>query len=406
MEEIKVLSDYILLLIAAVLCIHNSIFLLIRGKNNRPRKILAITTLLWGFMYLLMFIFSVKGQVAYPMLSGESLISSHIFICIMFLFPLEVLFPKWLNIKRLMIMFTPITILTLIYYLGLKITNQHIEDFMTFGSLWDSIGNFNVWYRFVLLTCNLFLSSLLLLLLDKQKLKYTKWQNNNFSDLDSVDISWMEYYKKMMIAVLGSYLFVATLGTLWSINIHTLIIIISFSILFYKGLFLENTYPDDLTDMAQTIKEEILPIENLTFSKEQKEPISTNEEISYNNNVNEIINEDSFEAKLPSYVQLLQDWMENEKPYLYKDFKLVDVGRVLPLNRSYLSRVFNEGFHQNFSEVVRTYRIKYAMKIIDEHPDLTIYKTAEICGFSSDSSFIKAFQKVTGTTPKQYKIRT
>lgn len=365
---------------------------------------LGITTLIWGIMYLLMFIVSINNELDYPLFSGESLISSHVFICIMFFFPLEVLFPKWLNIKRILFMFMPITTMALIYYIGLKITGQHIEDFMRFEDLWNSIGKFNVWYRFILLIFNLTLASMLLRLLDKQEIKYIKWQNANFSDRESVDISWMNYYKKVFIALLISYLFVAIWGNKCTINIHTVIVIISFSILFYKGLFHENPYPEDFSSASEKMGNTLITSEGLALNEGVEVEFNDAESLAYRREALNAINEDSFESKLPTYVQQLKDWMEAEKPYLYKDFKLIDTARILPLNRSYLSRVFNEGFDQSFSEVVRSYRIEYAKKILKAHPDMSVNKASEMCGFSSDSSFIKAFQKVTGTTPKQFRM--
>ena len=64
-------------------------------------------------------------------------------------------------------------------------------------------------------------------------------------------------------------------------------------------------------------------------------------------------NETVFLVKLPEYKTKVQQWMEETKPYLRKDFKLMDVAGVLPLNRTYLSQIFNEGWGESFSDVVR-----------------------------------------------------
>lgn len=388
MEQFEVLLYYILLSIAAIVFINDSIILFIRERNSRPRRMLGITTLIWGIAYLLLIIASYTGKITYPVFSGEAMISSHFFICIMFLFPLEVLLPKWINWKRILIMFTPIIVLSSIYLIGLRITGQHIEEFMDFKSFWEGIGRFNVWYRFILFICNLLFIYVLMTLLNQNEGKYIKWQNENFSDLESVDISWMNDYKKIMIVILLCYIIVAIWGTRWSINIHTFIVIICFSILFYKGLFHEGPKYEDISESLEVTKEQ--STENLVVANDEKEGCAGNDY--------------SFEAKLPEYVDLLKTWMENEKPYLYKEFKLIDTARALPLNRSYLSRVFNEGFNQSFSEVVRMYRIEYAKSVLLQNPDLPQYKVAELCGFSSDNTFIKAFQKVTGITPKQFRM--
>lgn len=373
---------------AAVLFIQDSVILFFRGKNNRPRRMLGVTTMVWGVMYICLFFGSYYGKITFPVLSGDSLLSSHIFICIMFLFPLEVLLPGWLNFKRTVLMLTPIATLSAIYFLGLVVTGQSIEEFFSFSELIHSVGRFNVWFRFVVLFCNLLFIYLLMQLLDKNERIYIYWQNMNFSDQENVDIRWLSYYKNMIRVIFACYLFVAVWGSILSIIVHTVAVIIGFTTLFYKGLFYENTFREDFSE----------------FSKKEEPKILGGSEVKVEDAILTTDTADrSFETKLPVYVAQLKQWMEAEQPYLYKDFKLIDVTRVLPLNRSYLSRVFNEGFHRNFSEVVRGYRIEHAKKIMVEHPDFTLYKVAELCGFSSDTTFFRAFQSVTGKTPKAFK---
>lgn len=377
---------------AAVLFIYNSVVLFARGKNNKPRQMLGITMLIWGVMYALLFANSYWGETIFPVFSGESLISSHVFICVMFFFPLEVLFPGWLNFKRIMQMLTPIIVLTIIYCIGLYYTGQSIEKLMSFRELVDALGHFNVWFRFVFLIVNIMLMFSLLYILNQKEGKYIKWQEMNFSDRECVDISWMIFYKKMMIVFFIGYFFVAIWGSILSIIIQTLLVTIGLSILFYKGLFYENSYREELSDFSNAETQE--------RAEDREVPVKTKKEKDMKEKETKE-RERSFEEKLPSYLSLFKVWMDEEKPFLYKDFKLIDVTRVLPLNRTYLSRVFNDGFGQNFSEVVRVYRIDYAKEILVERPDLPMYKVAELCGFSSDATFFRAFQKVTGITPKQ-----
>ena len=221
-------------------------------------------------------------------------------------------------------------------------------------------------------------------MLKSRELKYIRWQNDNYSDLDSVDISWLHSYWHIMRAIIVCYLVVSIWGVIWSIIVHTVIVIGCFTFMAYKGIFYQDSYPEYLSEEE----------ENCLFDMDDNGLL-----------MDKPYDENSFNPKLPEYVQALKTWMDEEKPYLHKDFKLRDVGRILPLNRSYLSRVFNEGFQQSFSEVIRQYRIEYAKTVLDEFPDLTLYKVAERCGFTSDTTFIRAFQKVTGLTPRQYKMK-
>jgi len=95
--------------------------------------------------------------------------------------------------------------------------------------------------------------------------------------------------------------------------------------------------------------------------------------------------------------------MANEKPYLRKDFKLIDVMEILPLNRSYLSRLFNEGYGESFYHYVMHYRIEESKRLLLSQPNLKITEIAELSGFSSISVFGRAFTQRMECSPMQWR---
>lgn len=99
--------------------------------------------------------------------------------------------------------------------------------------------------------------------------------------------------------------------------------------------------------------------------------------------------------------------MIKKKPYLNPNFKLIDVSEILPLNRTYLSRVFNEGFGNSFNDVVRNYRLREAEWLLVNRKDIPVGQVGELCGFSSPSVFHRAFvQSHDGLTPNRYRKQT
>lgn len=82
--------------------------------------------------------------------------------------------------------------------------------------------------------------------------------------------------------------------------------------------------------------------------------------------------ESAFLKKLPAYRDEVANWMIEKKPYLNPSFKLIDVSEILPLNRTYLSRVFNDGFGDSFSNVVRDYRIREAEWMLTNRKDISV----------------------------------
>lgn len=113
--------------------------------------------------------------------------------------------------------------------------------------------------------------------------------------------------------------------------------------------------------------------------------------------------DESFEARIPEYAATIRQWFDTEHPYFNQAFKLTDVQAVVPLNRTYLSRIFNEGLGESFSDYVRDRRMAEAMRLLTDEPDTPIADIAEHCGFASHSSFHRAFVRFTGMKPGDYR---
>ena len=108
------------------------------------------------------------------------------------------------------------------------------------------------------------------------------------------------------------------------------------------------------------------------------------------------------DEQFASYRLVLEQWMQNEKPYLNPDFKLLDLRQVLPLNRTYLSQLINKEYNCNFYQFVTKYRIDEAMRLMKEHPDIKMQEVAERSGFSSSTVFGRTFSRETGQTPHEW----
>jgi len=111
-----------------------------------------------------------------------------------------------------------------------------------------------------------------------------------------------------------------------------------------------------------------------------------------------------FNSLIKDYMLAIDKWMDEEKPYLDPHLKLLDVTRAIDLNRTYISRLFNNGFGKSFQEYVRDRRIAYACALLLDDVHAPIGDVAMRCGFSSHSSFHRTFLAVMdGVTPGQYR---
>lgn len=98
----------------------------------------------------------------------------------------------------------------------------------------------------------------------------------------------------------------------------------------------------------------------------------------------------------------LEAWMDEKKPYLNKDFCLVQLMEVLPMNRTYLSKFINTEYGCSFYQFVTNYRIEEAKRLMKENPDMKLQDVAEKSGFSSATVFGRIFRRETGVTPTEW----
>ncbi|MFB3162925.1 helix-turn-helix domain-containing protein [Neobacillus sp. 179-J 1A1 HS] len=75
------------------------------------------------------------------------------------------------------------------------------------------------------------------------------------------------------------------------------------------------------------------------------------------------------------------------------------------INSAYLSRKFHEEVGMGFSEYLNEFRLKEAQRMLVEHPDLSISTVSERCGFNSQHYFSQIFRKVTGQSPRDFRLR-
>ena len=113
-----------------------------------------------------------------------------------------------------------------------------------------------------------------------------------------------------------------------------------------------------------------------------------------------LIPDDDFEK----YRKELSALMEEEEPYLDPYLTLRDLAEKMGVPANHLSQLLNEGFDQNFSEFVNTYRLNRFKEEIQkpEKQQFTLLAIAFECGFNSKTVFNSFFKKVMGVTPSKY----
>ena len=100
------------------------------------------------------------------------------------------------------------------------------------------------------------------------------------------------------------------------------------------------------------------------------------------------------------FKKLLMYLQENHDAELCLD----DIAAHIGLSRSECCRYFKRKSGQTISDYLRQYRIHRSLELLAES-DASISQIAQRCGFSNQSYYTKEFRRVTGTTPKQYRLK-
>ena len=194
---------------------------------------------------------------------------------------------------------------------------------------------------------------------------YRVWCEENYSTLDHIDAQWIVRY--IIMCLFDGVLF------------FTLCFVGSISVAFTQQWLLLLIIGYSTEQILFRQDPQFLELE-----VEEEEPKTT-------------VMESNVE-----YRQILEEWMEKEKPYLNPAFRLNDLRKVLPLNRTYLSQLINSEYGCSFYQFVTNYRIRDAKRLLHEQPEMKMQDIAEHCGFSSPTVFARIFARETGKNPSEW----
>lgn len=96
-----------------------------------------------------------------------------------------------------------------------------------------------------------------------------------------------------------------------------------------------------------------------------------------------------------------------QKKYKDRNFSAKRLAEELGTNTRYVSAVVNVKFHMNYTSFVNKYRIEEAMSILVDkrYQDLRIEEVSDMVGFSNRQSFYASFYRLTGITPREYRLQ-
>jgi len=99
--------------------------------------------------------------------------------------------------------------------------------------------------------------------------------------------------------------------------------------------------------------------------------------------------------------------MKEEKLYQETQLSLQELADKIEFPSYQVSQAINEGLKQNFYDLVNSYRVEEAKRLLldEKNKNFTILSVGFEAGFNSKTTFNTVFKKFTGQTPTEYKAR-
>lgn len=362
------------LCVSSTLCLWSAFLLAYDWQGIRQRRWLSVVLLLWGLAWALRAYGLVFGDTThiYETILAPELILVGILVGTTFLvWPITVLSVPKINLRRLLVFWLPFILCVTIYYGTISLFGLKQFIFTSLSDFWSHISYFSVWFRLVLCACLIGYLAVTVRLTIRYINKYNKYIEDNYSEYQKFTIGWMRTYLFGLVTITVFFFINLCFASYTYFLCHNIVACVFLAWLTAKIMVYNTPYSSDSTEY---LIPELTKIEG-----------------------------EDFNSKFSSYKQQVEMWLVNERPYLSADFNLKDVMIHFGLNRTYASKIFNDGFGKSFIIVIREYRIEYAKKLIQINPTISMSEVAHLCGYSTAQAFHKAFVYCNdGLTPGKY----
>lgn len=318
-------------------------------EGYRFRKMWGYALLTWGILdgvYAILWLAVPEHAMnmgAYQLTTFELLLGNLLGWTLL-LYPTEILRPGWLTARRALIQLLPMFVVVALDY----VVPLNLQPIIVLYPL------------------------VLVVLLLHHVHAYSVWCEDNFSSLEDIDVQWIMRYLYMLVLVGVVYMFMClTHGHTRGFTQQWLVILL---LGYGTDQILFRGDPWVILKKAEQEVESSPDLRETVFSEEMT----------------------------AAYRDALERWMTHEKPYQNMDFKLLDLRRVLPLDRNGLSQFIHNEFGCNFYQFVNGYRVEEAKRLMKAKPDMKTLDIALRCGFSSPSVFARVFTHFTGVSPGEW----
>ena len=135
--------------------------------------------------------------------------------------------------------------------------------------------------------------------------------------------------------------------------------------------------------------------------KEKYRELSTNNSKLQNDSKLYTLNSTLSDAELFAY---LRDLIEREQLFLNPNFERQTLITLTGLSKERIGAAFAQGSgYERLTTLVRELRLDHAVRLLNEHPEMSIVQICQSCGFANTVSFNRSFKAKYGMTPTDFR---
>lgn len=321
-------------------------------QQSNMMYMLFLNMLYWAFCNVKDLIFLVDGFWEDWYLSGISITLDLLYVPIMANFFIEVVFPGWVNRRRVLVPMAVQALFVIIFIINPSETVMNASFATAYGG--GAVA--------MILVCIL-------------AARNRRYIHDNYSCTDHIDVSWSIWCGVLLFICLTLYIIVFSSETWLGGAIFQLICVGTWLYLYCLS-------------RRHTVVE--VPLSVFTFPLVRKD-ISGDDDCASKETYDYI-------------AERLDACMNKDKLYLNPKLSLQDVVVAIGTNRTYLSDYLNHVLGTTFYEYINALRVREACSIIDSsrREKRTLQEIADAAGFNSGSTFNRSFVKIVGMTPGEY----